>query len=117
MISIYGLRNCDTCRKALKWLAAQDIEHQFYDVRKDGLTESDVARWIEELGWEALLNRRGTTWRGLAADEKDNIDGLSACRLMIEYPALIKRPIFELDGAVMVGFKDDQKSLLLKCSA
>lgn len=101
----------------MKWLAAQDIEHRFFDLRKDGLTESDVARWSKELDWEVLLNRRGTTWRGLAADEKDNINEVLARKLMAKYPALIKRPVFELDDAVIVGFKDDQKSLILKSSA
>ena len=70
MIKIYGLKNCDTCRKALKWLDSEDIAHTFIDVRKDVINEDDVKRWLDSVGVDILLNRRGTTWRGLSDGEK-----------------------------------------------
>ena len=102
---VYGLKNCDTCRKARKWLDSEGISHQFLDVRADGISAEDVARWAAAVGWETLLNRRGTTWRGLPDSDKDGVDEASAIRLMAEQPALVKRPVFERDGQVIVGFK------------
>ena len=78
MISIYGLKNCDTCRAALKWLVAAGLSHRFVDIRKDGVEESQVSAWAAALGWEALLNRRGTTWRRLCDSGKENIDEATA---------------------------------------
>lgn len=112
MITVHGLKNCDTCKKALKWLDEQDLAHQFRDVRRDGVDEATITRWIDAVGWETLLNKRGTTWRGLGDAEKDSVDETSAAALMAAHPALIKRPVFELDGRVIVGFKDEQRDLL-----
>ena len=106
MISIYGLKNCDTCRKALKWLQAEGIEHEFKDVRADGLTDAQVQGWIDAVGWETLLNRWGTTWRKLSDAEKHGVDAAKAKALMMEQAALIKRPVFEAGSTVIVGFKD-----------
>ena len=72
MITVYGLKNCDTCRKAMKWLDEQGLRHQFIDVRKDGVEEADITRWIDAVGWETLLNKRGTTWRGLGDAVKES---------------------------------------------
>lgn len=104
MITVYGLRNCDTCRKARKWLETEEIEHRFHDVRADGLHRTALARWSEALGWEALLNRRGTTWRQLPDTERENLDEASAVALMLAHPALIKRPVFDLGKGIVVGF-------------
>ena len=112
MITIHGLKNCDTCRAALKWLQAEGLKHQFSDVRKDGVSEADMRAWVVALGWEALLNRRGTTWRGLSDADKDGVDEAKATKLMLAHPALIKRPVFEMDGSYLVGFKDEQKAVL-----
>ena len=112
MISIYGLKNCDTCRKALKWLQAEGIEHEFKDVRADGLTDAQVKGWIDAVGWETLLNRRGTTWRKLSDAEKDGVDAAKAKALMMEKAALIKRPVFESGSTVIVGFKDAEVEAL-----
>ena len=112
MIDVYGLKNCDTCRKALKWLAGNNLEHRFHDFRRDGLDPADVGRWAAVCGWETLLNRRGTTWRGLSEADKDGVDGAKAEALMAAHPALIKRPVFEAAGRVIVGFKDEQRKLL-----
>jgi len=112
MITVHGLKNCDTCRNAQKWLKSENLEFSFHDVRVDGLTEEMVSRWISTLGWEALLNRRGTTWRKLSDGEKQDVDGESARALMLSYPALIKRPVFDTGKQVIVGFKDAEKAVL-----
>ena len=112
MIKIHGLKNCDTCRKAAKELTAAEIDHQFVDFRKDGLVESDLKNWVTSVGWEVLLNTRGTTWRGLSDSEKADIDESKATALMLAHPALIKRPVFEFGNKVVIGYKDDQKKAL-----
>ncbi len=111
MLTVYGLKNCDTCRKAMKWLAAQGVEARLHDVRADGIAAETVAAWAGEVGLDVLLNRRGTTWRQL--DEKDrarNEAGLLA--LMAEQPALIKRPVFDLGDRRIVGFAKAQQEEL-----
>lgn len=112
MITVYGLKNCDTCRKALKWLRESGIDHKFHDVRADGVTAGDVRRWADSAGWETLLNRRGTTWRKLPDAGTAAVDAASAVALMVEHPALIKRPVFETGADIVVGFKDAQKAAL-----
>ena len=112
MITLYGLKNCDTCRKARKWLDELGIAHSFHDVRADGLSETQIAGWARALGWETLLNRRGTTWRQLTEKEKENVNEARAVALMAAHPALIKRPVFDLDGRQLVGFgKAEQDAL------
>ena len=74
MIKVYGLNNCDTCRKARKWLSVEGVEHEFHDIRKADLEGKVIAGWAGKAGWETLLNRRGTTWRGLLAQDKESVD-------------------------------------------
>lgn len=105
-ITIYGIPNCDTIKKARKWLDAQQIDYQFHNVRKDGLTLEQLTEWANSVGWETLLNKRGTTWRQFSDDIKNNIDEQSALSLMLEHPALIKRPVFIQDQTIIVGFKE-----------
>lgn len=112
MISVYGLKNCDTCRKARKWLDGEGLAHRFLDLRADGVEEERVTRWIAAVGWEVLLNRRGTTWRTLPDGNKHDIDADRALVLMMQHPALIKRPVFEAGDKVLVGFKDDVQAAL-----
>ena len=113
MIRMYGLKNCDICRAALKWLVAEGLRHRFVDVRKDGLDASEITAWVATLGWETLLNRRGTTWRGLSDTDKENVDEAKAISLMMTHPALVRRPIFHTNGTYLVGFKDHQKASLI----
>ena len=112
MITVYGIKNCDTCRKALKWLAAEGIEHRFHDFRVDGLDAASLSGWVKAAGWEKLLNRRGTTWRNLSDAEKDGVDEAKAEALMEGNPTLIKRPVFETGGEVLVGFSADEQAAL-----
>ena len=109
MNTIYGIKNCDTCRKALKWLKTEGIKHRFHDFRADGLEVTDVTRWISAVGWEVLLNRRSTTWRKLPEMDKYGIDDKKAIGLMLANPTLVKRPVFELGGNIVVGFKDGER--------
>jgi Spx/MgsR family transcriptional regulator len=115
MITVYGIKSCDTCRKALKWLGEDGIAHRFHDLREDGLEASDIADWINALGWQALLNTRSTTWRGLEEAEKADPDAAKAAALMLAHPTLVKRPVFDLGGGkYALGFKPDAPEALRK---
>ncbi|MDA8637339.1 arsenate reductase [Rhodospirillales bacterium] len=112
MLKVYGIKNCDKCSKARKWMEANGMLHTFLDVRSDGISESDLERWADTAGIDKLLNRRGTTWRGLSDAEKEAADGGTAIALMMMHPALIKRPVFDDGKNVFVGFdKKVQKEL------
>lgn len=112
MITVYGLKNCDTCKKAVAWLKAEGIAHVFHDVRADGLNAGDVNAWVKELGSDVLINTRGTTWRGLDEADKADMDDAKAAALILAHPALMKRPVFDLGDRRLVGFKDAQKEAL-----
>ena len=106
MITVWGLKNCDTCRKARAWLDGRAVPHAFKDVRADGLSAADVQAWLDAVGADILVNRRGTTWRGLddAARAKAD-DPATVTALLVANPALVKRPVFVGgDGRVVVGF-------------
>jgi len=104
MVCIYGIKNCDTVKNARRWLEQAGVAYTFHDVRADGLDPERLANWCAELGWEALLNRRGMTWRGLSESEKSGLDAEKAEALMLRYPAMIKRPVLEAAGHTEVGF-------------
>ena len=112
MTTLYGIKNCDTVRKARKWLGAQNIDYQFHDVRSDGLDKKCLIAWVKELGWETLLNTRGTTWRKLSEQQRSNVDEKKAITLMLEQPAMIKRPVLEVGKKYYVGFKDSEYEAL-----
>ncbi len=112
MITVYGIKNCDTCRKARKWLDAENIEHKFHDFRADGLDEKFLSAWIEAVSWETLLNRRDTTWRKLPEADRNGLTPDSAAALMLENPTLIKRPVFDTGGTFMVGFTNVEQEAL-----
>lgn len=104
-IVLYGIANCDTVKKARAWLAERGVACVFHDFKTQGVPAGAPERWAQAVGWERLLNRRGTTWRGLdAATQARARDAAGACALMREHPALIKRPVVEWGGAVTVGF-------------
>ncbi|WP_251359430.1 arsenate reductase [Kangiella sp. TOML190] len=108
MVKIYGIPNCDTVRKAVKWLEAQAIEHEFIDYRKNPLAKAEIARWDKAIGWESLLNKRSTAWRPLEQSVKDTIDRESALQLMLDKVTLIKRPVLVKGDAIYLGFKPEQ---------
>ncbi len=105
MIILYGIPNCDTVKKARTWLTAQGLPHEFHDFKKAGVPADRLAAWEAELGWEKLLNRKGTTWRKLdPADQAGAVDATSAQALMRAQPSLIKRPVVEWGNRNTVGF-------------
>lgn len=108
MLTIYGIRNCDSCRKARKWLDANDVEYRFHDLRVDGLTRADIERWLKVVPREKLLNSRSTTWRALPESDRRDLDDAKARSLLFDHPTLIKRPVMENDGHVLVGFVAEQ---------
>ncbi|OUS16497.1 arsenate reductase [Rhodospirillales bacterium 47_12_T64] len=112
MIKIYGIKNCDTCRKALKIFVGAGIEHSYHDFRVEGLSAESLDSWVKSVGWEKLLNRRGTTWRNLSDEIKNTVDESAARELMLENPTLIKRPVFEKEDKVVVGFTKNEQALL-----
>ena len=114
MITIFGIPNCDTIKKARKWLEANDINYQFHDFRKDSLEKSNLTKWVKSVGWETLLNKRGTTWRQLSEKDKTNINESKAIKLMLAHPAMIKRPVLVMGKTVQVGFSEQDYKNLLK---
>ncbi|MCZ4295642.1 ArsC family reductase [Vibrio sinaloensis] len=107
-ITMYGIPNCDTIKKAKKWLEAEGMEYHFHDYRKQGIDKAMVETFCQQLGWENVVNKRGTTFRQLSQEQKDNLDQHSAIELLVEQPAMIKRPILVANGTYHLGFKADQ---------
>jgi len=113
MTTLYGIPNCDTIKKARKWLNDNGIEYRFHDYKKQGLDKALLRTWIDEIGWEALLNRRGTTWRKLPQAVRDGIDEESAIRVMLDNPSIIRRPVLESEDHRQVGFSEQAYRELL----
>lgn len=107
MITLYGIPNCDTVKKARTWLDNHGVAYAFHDYRKAGTDEASLRRWTDALGWETVLNRAGTTFRALSDADKADLDQSKAIALMLAQPSMIKRPIVEGDGVLVAGFKPD----------
>ncbi len=103
---LYGIKNCDTVRKARRWCEANDVAVEFHDFRADGLDEATINNWLAFLSWEVLLNKRSTTWKQLDDSRKEQLDQANAIALMLENPTLIKRPVLSDNTLCMVGFKE-----------
>ncbi len=112
-MKIYGIPNCDTVKKARTWLDAQGVEYAFHDYKKEGADPARLAEWIEAEGIDAILNRRGTTYRKLPDEQKADIDAAKAVTLLQDNPSMIKRPVAEYGGGLLVGFKEDEWSAAL----
>ena len=106
-VTLYGIPNCDTVKKARNWLADAGVDYMFHDYKKAGIDEASLRRWADEAGWEKLLNKAGTTFRKLPDADKADIDADKAVALMLAHPSMIKRPVVEGAGALLVGFKPD----------
>src|SRR4051812_6150655 len=104
---MYGIRNCDTVKKARAWLERQGVEYRFHDYKVAGIDVAQVNRWCDEVGWEALLNRAGTTFRKLSDARKQTLNREMALALMLAQPSMIKRPVVELRSRLIVGFKPE----------
>jgi len=113
LLTIYGIPNCDSCRRAMKWLNSQEIEYKFHNFRKNGLAAVTLNQWINEFGWENLINRRSTSWKQLPEAMRTNVTPVSASSLMMANPTLIKRPVIEYGEYRWVGFGNEEKQALL----
>ena len=106
-ITIYGIKNCDTMKKARNWLDAKGLAYRFHDYKAEGIDRAHLDKWTEEAGWETVLNRAGTTFRALDEAKKAGLDREKAIALMLEQPSMIKRPVLEAGGKLIVGFKSE----------
>jgi len=113
MITVYGIKNCDTVKKARRCLESNGVVYQFRDFRTDGLNEEIINSWLKSVTWETLLNRKSTTWRKLDETQRDNIDAKNVIQLMLSSPTIIKRPVLVKDDLVLVGFDEIQYKTLL----
>jgi arsenate reductase len=113
-VEMFGIPNCDTIKKARRWLETEGIEYQFHDYKKEGVDASFLTRWCVAQGWEVLLNRRGTTWRKLPDSEKEGINESKAIELMVENPSMIKRPVLVTGSTITIGFSPDIYGELFK---
>jgi len=111
---IYGIRNCDTMKKAFSWLTENNIEYEFHDFKKSGIDKATLLDWISVVGWETLLNRRGMMWRKVPQEIKDSINENAAIKLMLETPSIIKRPVLKVGNHIEVGFKPDNYAKIFK---
>ncbi len=105
--TIYGIKNCDTMKKARAWLDGHGVTYDFHDYKSEGITKEKLREWSNEVGWETLLNRAGTTFRKLADGDKDGLNEKKALALMLAQPSMIKRPVLDLGGRRLVGFKPE----------
>ncbi|MBX9988992.1 ArsC family reductase [Phreatobacter oligotrophus] len=106
-VTIYGITTCDTVRKARAWLDGKGVAYRFHDFRKDGLDAKTLGQWLDALGWEAVLNKAGTSFRALPEADKAGLDRAKATALILANPTLVKRPILETGAEVLVGFKPE----------
>jgi arsenate reductase (glutaredoxin) len=111
-VVLYGIPNCDTMKKARTWLELHGVEYRFHDYRRDGADPGKLASWAKAVGWETLLNRAGTTFRKLPDRAKRNLDESKALKLLQQQPSMIKRPVLERDGRLIVGFTPEKYSAL-----
>ena len=113
-MKIYGIKNCDTMKKAFAWLDANGVAYEFIDYKKAGVAEQHLPDWSRRAGWTTLLNTRGLMWRKLTDDERADVDEAKALTLMAKYQALIKRPVLDTGTNLLVGFDPDRYAKELK---
>lgn len=113
MITLYGIPNCDTMKKARAWLDGHGVDYAFHDYKRAGLDPATLRDWVARLGWQALVNTRGTTWRKLPSEAREGIDEESAVALMLENPSLIRRPVLDTGEDLHVGFGPEDYARLL----
>ncbi|MER2537788.1 MAG: arsenate reductase [Azonexus sp.] len=114
MIKVFGIKNCDTMKKAFAWLEANGVAYEFIDYKKAGVAEANLPDWNQRAGWEKLLNTRGLMWRKLSDDERVAVDEQKALKLMAQYPSLIKRPVLDAGNQLLVGFTPESYTAALK---
>lgn len=114
MTTIYGIKTCDTMRKAFGWLQDNGVDYTLHDYRASGIDRASVERWARAVGWEKLLNKASTTFRALPDADKAGVDEAKAIDLMLEHPTLIKRPVLETGSTIEVGFKPDRYTAIFQ---
>jgi arsenate reductase len=107
MINLYGIKNCDSCRKAKRWLQNRDIKFRFTDIREEVLNETLLKKWQKQLDWEKFLNKKSMTWRKIPEIERADMDARLARNMILNYPTVMKRPVLDLDQQVVLGFNED----------
>jgi len=113
-LKLFGIKNCDTMKKAFAWLDANGIAYEFVDYKKAGIVQSHLPDWNRRAGWKVLLNTRGLMWKKLSDEERTNVDEAKALTLMAKYPAMIKRPVLDTGKTLLVGFDADRYAKELK---
>jgi Spx/MgsR family transcriptional regulator len=113
VVELYGIPNCDTMKKARAWLDAHSVDYRFHDYKREGVDETRLRAWVEELGWETLVNRRGTTWRKLPEEVREGMDAEAAIRVMLETPSIIRRPVLDTGEVRHAGFSETDYERLL----
>lgn len=113
-VDIYGIKNCDTMKKARAWLDGHGVAYAFHDYKSEGIAKAKLEQWVQRLGWETVLNRAGTTFRKLPDAAKENLSESKAIALMLAGPSMIKRPILEAGGEIAAGFRSADYEKLLK---
>ncbi|NML75178.1 ArsC family reductase [Rhizobium sp. S-51] len=111
---LYGIKNCDTMKKARDWLDSHGVAYVFHDYKTTGIDRAHLEAWCREAGWETVLNRAGTTFKKLSDEDRGNLDQDKAIALMLAQPSMIKRPVLEADGKLLIGFKPDVYAAELK---
>lgn len=114
MTKVFGIKNCDTMKKAFAWLGEQGVAYEFIDYKKAGVAEAHLPDWSARAGWQKLLNTRGLMWRKLSEEERADVDETKALRLMAQYPSLIKRPVLDTGKTLLVGFDPARYEEVLK---
>jgi len=112
IVKIYGIKNCSTMKKAMNWLEEQNIAFDFHDYKKSDIDQASLESWLSKAPWDELINKRGTTWRKLPEESKENIDNEKAIQLMLENTSLIKRPVLLVNGNLHLGFKEEAYNLI-----
>ena len=112
--TIYGIKNCDTMKKAFAWLKQHGVAHDFHDYKTAGVGKAQLAKWCAAAGWETVLNRAGTTFKKLPDADKPNLTEAKAIALMVEQPSMIKRPVLETGGKIEIGFRPERYTALFK---
>lgn len=112
-VKIYGIKNCDTMKKAFKWLEAHNVEYDFHDYKKSGVPEDVIRNVITQHGWEVVINKRGTTWRKLDDSVKEKLDDESAVHVAVGHSSVIKRPLIEMNGSYILGFDAEKCAKIL----
>ena len=113
-LTIYGIKNCDTMKKARAWLDAKKVAYEFHDYKTAGIDRARLEGWAKSVGWETLLNKAGTTFRKLPDADKEGLDARKAVALMLAQPSMIKRPVLDVGGKLLVGFKPDDYAAALR---